>query len=76
MAEAMLCGCGKRLEAPDKDGLVVEVLAHRSQVHPAAGLAAEEQVRQFVGTHTYKVEYVAPYAGGDGPDEEFGLEPY
>lgn len=76
MAKAMLCGCGQRLEATDEDGLMVEVRGHRRLEHPAAALADEEQVRQVVGTHTYKVEYVAPYAGGEGPDEEFGLEPY
>ena len=76
VAKAMLCGCGRYLEATDDDGLVAEVLVHRGREHPAAALADEEQVRQVVGAHAYKVEYVAQYAGGAGPDEEFGLEPY
>lgn len=72
---AMLCGCGRRLEAVGEDGLVREALAHRRQEH-AISIAEEEQVRRIVEENAYKLEHAAPYADGDGPDEEFGPEPY
>ena len=73
--KVMLCGCGRRLEATGDDGLVREALAHRSQEH-AMYVADEEHVRRVVEEHVYRLERSAPYADGEGPDEEFGPEPY
>ena len=72
---AMLCGCGEHLEAAGDEGLVREALAHRRQEH-AMYVAAEEHIRRVVEENAYTLEHAAPYAGGDGPDEEFGPEPY
>ena len=72
---AMLCGCGRHLEAASDNGLVREALAHRRQEHPLA-VTDEELVRRVVADNAYGMEYVAVYAGGEGPDEEFGPEPY
>ncbi len=75
--KAMLCGCGRHLEAQSDDGLVREALAHRRQEH-AMFVADEERVRRVVEENAYRLEYAAPYAHvhGEGPDEEFGPEPY
>ena len=72
---AMLCGCGRRLEAASDDGLVREALVHRSREH-AMYVADEEHVRRTVEENAYGLERAAPYANGQGPDEEFGPEPY
>ncbi len=73
--KAMLCACGCRLEANGDAGLVREALAHRSREH-ATSVSDEKLVRRVVAENAYRLEYVAPYAGGEGPDEEFGPEPY
>ena len=73
--KVMLCGCGCRLEASGDDGLVRETLAHRRQEHEVS-VADEELVRQAVQKNAYRLEHATPYANGDGPDEEFGPEPY
>ena len=73
--KAMLCGCGQRLEAIGDNGLVGEALAHYRWVHGMA-VVDGENIRRIVEENAYGLEYVAPYAGGHGPDEEFGLEPY
>ncbi len=75
--KAMLCGCGKRLEAASDDALVREALVHRSREH-AMYVADEEPIRRVVKKNAYRLEYAAPYAHmhGEGPDEEFGPEPY
>ena len=71
---AMLCGCHRHLEADD-EGLFQEVLDHLKRNHPVVTLT-DEQIRQTVAAHAYRLEYAAPYAGGEGPDEEFEPEPY
>ena len=73
--KAMLCGCGRRLEARNNDGLVREALAHRGREH-SMYVADEEYVRRVVEENAYRLEHAAPYADGEGPDEEFGPEPY
>ena len=73
--KAMLCGCGRRLEATCKDGLVREALAHRSREH-AMYVADEEHIRRVAEENAYGLEHSAPYADGEGPDEEFDPEPY
>jgi hypothetical protein len=37
---------------------------------------SENQVREFVTVKAYNLEYAVVYADGEGPDEEFGPEPY
>ena len=39
-------------------------------------VADEELVRRVVEENAYTLEHAAPYAGGNGTDEEFGPEPY
>ena len=75
--QAMLCGCGRRLEAVNDEGLVREALSHQRREH-AIYVADEEPVRRVVKENAYRLEYAAPYAYvyGEGPDEEFGPEPY
>lgn len=73
--KAMLCGCGQRLEASGDDALVGEALAHYKRTHGMA-VVDGENVRRVVQENAYRLEYAAPYAGGAGPDEEFGPEPY
>ncbi|MDP9427164.1 MAG: hypothetical protein M3P37_14370 [Actinomycetota bacterium] len=72
---AMLCGCGQRLEANGDDGLVIETLAHYRWIHGMA-VVDGENIRRIVRENAYGLEHAAPYAGGTGPDEEFGPEPY
>ena len=74
MVKALRCGCGRRLEAKDDEELFGRMLEHLRGEHPAAAFG-DGQVRSSVA-HSYKLEYAAPYAGGAGPDEEFGPEPY
>jgi hypothetical protein len=73
--KAMLCGCGKRLEAADNNDLVREALVHRGREH-AMYVADEEHIRRTVEENAYGLERAAPYADRQGPDEEFGPEPY
>ena len=70
-----LCNCHHNIEGADDDELFAEVLVHLRRDHPALS-CSEELVREFVATRAYIVEYVAVYAVGEGPDEEFGPEPY
>ena len=72
---ALLCGCQRRLEATDEEDLRKLVLAHLRKDHHVAS-PDERQARRLVAAHVYRLEYAAPYADGEGPDEEFGLEPY
>jgi hypothetical protein len=37
---------------------------------------SEDRVREFVTIRAYNLEYAAVYGDGEGPDEEFGPEPY
>ena len=72
---APLCNCRHSLRAEDEEGLVEAALEHMRVHHPAAPVE-EERVRHIVSTRSYTIEYVVVYAGGYGPEEEFGIEPY
>ncbi len=73
---AMLCACGHRLEAADAATMRSLIQAHLSHVHPQLTPLNDEEARQVVVAHAYEIEHVDVYAGGAGPDEEFGPEPY
>ena len=70
-----LCDCNHSIKGADDDELFGEVLAHLRRDHPAM-LFPKERIQEFVAIKAYNVEYAAVYADGEGPDEEFGLEPY
>ncbi len=77
---ALLCGCvcncRRRLKAADDEQLVSEVLDHLRRDHPTIPLG-EERVWEIISARAYElVEYAAVYEDGEGPDEEFGPEPY
>jgi predicted small metal-binding protein len=76
---ALLCGsvcnCRRRLSGADDEQLVSEVLDHLRRDHPTIPLG-EEWVREIVFARAYELEYAAVYKDGQGPDEEFGPEPY
>ena len=74
MVKALRCGCGRRLEGGNKQELFGEVSKHLRREHRAM-VVDDGQVRAFVN-HAYSLEHAAPYADGEGPDEEFGPEPY
>lgn len=74
MVRALRCGCGRRLEALNDEELFGEVSSHLRRKHPATAVE-DGQVRAFVN-HAYALDHAAPYADGEGPDEEFGPEPY
>ena len=77
MRWALLCGCGRHLEAWDEEELYSEVLAHLGREHPLMDRQQEAQVRERVAAHSYRYECVEEvYAGSGEPDEEFGLDPY
>jgi hypothetical protein len=75
MLRAMLCYCRCHLEANDDEHLRELVRDHLRRKHLALPFD-EERIRDIVSTHAYDLEYAAVYADGDGPDEEFGPEPY
>ena len=76
MMKALLCGCGRRLEANEDEGLYERVVAHLEREHLAAHVD-REVARGMVASRGYRLEYAAVYANGTAaPDEEFGLEPY
>jgi hypothetical protein len=70
-----MCNCHQGISGADDDELFGGVLAHLSRDHPAMPFS-EERIRQFVTVRAYNLEYATVYAGGEGPDEEFGPEPY
>lgn len=72
---ALLCGCGRRLEADEDARLCERVAAHLSRDHRTAHVD-REVVRGMVASRGYRLEYAAVYANGASPDEEFGPEPY
>ncbi len=76
MRRALLCGCGRHLEASDEEDLFSEVLAHLGREHPMMERGEAQEVRQRVAAHSYRYELVEVYAGGAEADEEFSLEPY
>ena len=72
---ASVCNCRHSLRADDDEELVGKALDHLRQRHPAVSVR-EERIREIVSTHAYDLEYAEVYAGGSGPEEEFGPEPY
>ncbi len=77
MRWALLCGCGRHLEAWDEEELYSEVLAHLGLEHTRMVQQQQAQVRERLAAHSYRYECVeAIYAGSAEPDEEFGLDPY
>ena len=72
---ALLCNCRRRLEAADEEGLRKLVVTHLREDHRVEA-ADEGRARELVAARAYLLEYAAPYADGEGPDEEVGLEPY
>ena len=72
---ALLCGCGRRLEADEDEKLCDQVVSHLKRDHLTAyidyGVA-----QKMVASRAYKIEYAVVYTNGTAPDEEFGLEPY
>jgi hypothetical protein len=70
-----LCNCHQSISGADDHELFGEVLAHLSRDHPAMSFS-EERIREFVTIRAYNLEYATVYADGEGPDEEFGPEPY
>lgn len=70
-----LCNCQQGISGADDEELFGEVLAHLSRDHPAMTFS-ENQVREFVTVKAYNLEYAVVYADGEGPDAEFGPEPY
>ncbi len=65
---AMLCGCGKRLEAADNDGLVRETLNHYRWVHGMAVVDGED-IRRIVEEGAYGSEEVTASHGGDQDED-------
>jgi hypothetical protein len=77
-AKAILCPLVRlspEHQRSDDDELFGEVLAHLSRDHPATPFS-EERVRELVTVRAYHLEHAAVYVDGEGPDEEFGPEPY
>lgn len=71
---ALLCGCGRRLEA-DEDGRLCErVEVHLKRDHLTAHVD-RQLIQSMVASRAYELEYAVIY-NGTAPDEEFGLEPY
>ena len=70
-----LCECHWGISGANDDELFGEVLAHLSRDHPSMPLS-EERIWEFVTVRAYDLEYATVYADGEGPDEEFGPEPY
>ena len=70
-----LCDCHRGISGADDDELFGEVLAHLSRDHPSMPFS-EERIWEFVTVRAYELEYASVYADGEGPDEEFGPEPY
>jgi hypothetical protein len=70
-----LCNCHQGISGADDQELFGELVAHLSRDHPAMPLS-EERIREFVTARAYDLEYATVYADGEGPDEEFGPEPY
>ena len=77
MRWALLCGCGRHLEAWDEEELSSEVLTHLGREHPLIEQQEEAQVRERIASHSYRYECLEEvYAGRAEPDEEFSLDPY
>jgi hypothetical protein len=72
---ALMCGCGRRLEADEGERLCERVAAHLDRDHMSAHVY-RELVQGMVASRGYRVEYATVYTNGAAPDEEFGPEPY
>jgi hypothetical protein len=55
---AILCGCNRRLQADNYEGLVEEVLEHLLQGHSGIRLGESQvrAVREIVAAHSYRLE--------------------
>ena len=55
---AILCGCNRRLQAGDYEGLVDKVLEHLLHVHPQIRLGESQvrAVREIVAARSYRTE--------------------
>ena len=56
---AILCGCDRRLQADDYEGLVRRVLEHLLQAHPGIDLGELQvrTVREIVAARSYRVRH-------------------
>jgi len=63
------------LEAAAEEGLLARFRDHFGQEHPGAS-PGEERLRGMVAHDAFELEYASVYGDGEGPDEEFGPEPY
>ena len=54
----ILCGCDRRLQADNYEGLVEEILEHLLQGHPGIRLGESQvrAVREIVAAHSYRIE--------------------
>ena len=71
---ALLCGCGRRLQADEDERLCDQVVSHLKRDHLTAYIDYEV-AQKMVASRAYKMEYAVVYTNGTAPDEEFGLEP-
>ena len=78
--QAMLCGCGRRLQASDYESLVAQVIEHLRRDHPGirVGEVGLRAVREIVAARSYRFEEVAFYQdnGADGSEKGLIPEPY
>ena len=72
---ALLCGCGRRLEADGDERLCGRVVDHLERDHKTTHVD-HGVVRGMIASRSYKLERMVVYTNGTAPDEEFGLEPY
>ena len=55
----ILCGCSRRLQADNYEGLVQEVLEHLLRAHPRIGLGELQVriVREIVAARSYRMRH-------------------
>jgi hypothetical protein len=72
----MLCGCDRRLQAADYEGLGAEVIEHLRRDHPdiRVGKAGVRAVREIVAARSYSLREVAVYQDDADVSDE-GLSP-
>ena len=52
---ALDCACGRHIEAPEEEGVVLEVRKHVDLDHASAGFT-DDQIRELVATKKYTVD--------------------
>jgi predicted small metal-binding protein len=72
---ALLCGCGKHLEARDDKGLAGRFREHLRREHPSI-ILHDDHIETIVSERAYDYERVLVYAEGERREDEFGPEPY